>query len=44
MTGAELKALRKRLGISLAKAARQIEVNARTLARWEAGTQAIPPG
>lgn len=44
MTGAELKALRKELGLSLAKAARQVEVSPRTFARWESGVQNIPEG
>lgn len=44
LTGAELKALRKELGLSLAKASRQVEVSARTWARWEAGDQEIPAG
>jgi len=44
MGGAELKALRKKLGLSLAQAARQVEVSPRTWARWEAGDQAIPLG
>lgn len=44
MTGPELKALRKSLGLSLAQAARQVEVSARSWARWEAGTQKIPDG
>lgn len=35
MKGAELKKLRKRLGLSLAQASRQVEVSARTWARWE---------
>lgn len=43
MTGAELKTLRKRLGLSLAQAARQVEVNPRTWARWEA-SEKVPPG
>ena len=42
MTGAELKSLRKKLGLSLAKASQQIEVSARTWCRWESGAQAIP--
>lgn len=42
MTGAELKALRKKLGLSLAQAARQVEVSARTWARWE--VDGAPPG
>lgn len=44
MTGAELKKLRKALGLSLAQAARQVEVSPRSWARWEAGTQSIPEG
>jgi DNA-binding transcriptional regulator YiaG len=44
MTGAELKALRKQLGLSLAQASRQVEVSARSWARWEAGDQPIPEG
>jgi DNA-binding transcriptional regulator YiaG len=42
MEGAELKKLRKKLGLSLAQASRQIEVSSRTWCRWEAGDQAIP--
>jgi DNA-binding transcriptional regulator YiaG len=44
MEGSELKALRKSLGLSLAKAARQVEVSPRTFARWESGVQKIPEG
>jgi DNA-binding transcriptional regulator YiaG len=44
MSGSELKLLRKKLGLSLAQAARQVEVSARTWARWEAGNQRIPEG
>jgi len=44
MSGAELKALRKTLGLSLAQAARQVEVSARSFARWESGAQNIPEG
>jgi transcriptional regulator with XRE-family HTH domain len=44
MTGPELKALRKKLGLSLAQAARQVEVSPRTWARWESGDQGIPEG
>jgi DNA-binding transcriptional regulator YiaG len=44
MEGSELKALRKTLGLSLAKAARQAEVSSRTFARWESGVQKIPEG
>lgn len=35
MTGAELKKLRKSLGLSLTQASRQVEVSSRTWARWE---------
>ena len=44
MSGAELKTLRKELGLSLSQAARQVEVSTRTWARWEAGDQQIPAG
>jgi len=44
MTGEDLKALRKKLGLSLSQASRQVEVNSRTWARWEAGDQKIPAG
>lgn len=44
MEGKELKQLRKSLGLSLAKAARQVEVSPRTFARWESGVQHIPEG
>jgi len=44
MKGFELKALRKTLGLSLAQAARQVEVSPRTFARWESGVQNIPEG
>jgi DNA-binding transcriptional regulator YiaG len=44
MTGSELKKLRKKLDLSLAQAARQVEVSPRTWARWEAGDQEIPEG
>lgn len=44
MTGAELKAVRKKLGLSLSQASRQVEVSARTWCRWEAGDQSIPEG
>jgi transcriptional regulator with XRE-family HTH domain len=36
MTGAELKKLRKLLGLSLTQASRQVEISTRTWARWEA--------
>lgn len=44
MQAHELKQLRTELGVSIAKAARQVEVHPRTWARWEAGTLAIPDG
>ena len=44
MLGAELKKLRKSIGLSLAQASRQVEVSARTFARWESGVQNIPEG
>ena len=44
MTGTELKAWRNKLGLSLAQAARQVEVTPRTWARWEAGERKIPEG
>lgn len=44
MNGAELKALRKKLGLSLSQASRQVEVSVRTWARWESGVQNIPLG
>jgi DNA-binding transcriptional regulator YiaG len=44
MTARELKRLRKSLRLSLAQAARQVEVAPRTWARWEAGDRRIPEG
>lgn len=44
MTGAELKALRYTLYLSLAQAARQVVVTPRSWARWEAGEAPIPEG
>ena len=44
MTGAELKAARKALKLSIADVARQLECGASTLCRWEAGKQTIPLG
>ena len=44
MEGFELKQLRKKLGLSLSQASRQVEVSARTWARWESGDQEIPEG
>jgi len=35
MTGAELKKLRKSMGLSLSQASRQVQVSQRTWARWE---------
>lgn len=43
MTGAELKALRNKLGLSIPKAARQVDVSDRTWARWEA-SDSVPSG
>ena len=42
MTGQELKALRKKLGLSTTAAAAQVHVASRTWARWEAGDRHIP--
>ena len=44
MIGTELKAWRNKLGLSLAQAARQVEVTPRTWARWESGERRIPGG
>lgn len=44
MTATELKELRNKLGLSIAKAARQVEVTPRTWSRWESGSQKIPEG
>ena len=44
MTGAELKAKRKELKLSIAEVARQLECGASTLCRWESGKQTIPLG
>ena len=44
MTGRELKALRNKLGLSVTKASRQVEVSARSWQRWESGAQQIPDG
>lgn len=46
ITPAELKALRYKLGLSLAEAARQVEVTPRTWARWESDDdkRVIPKG
>jgi len=42
MTGKELKELRRRLGLTQKKLARQLGVIPLTVARWETGTRAIP--
>lgn len=39
-----LKEMRRSLGLSVARAARQVEVSTRTWARWEAGKQVMPDG
>lgn len=44
MTGAQLKALRYKLNLSLSQAARQVEVSVSTWCRWESGKQPIPEG
>lgn len=44
MDGAELKALRKEIGLSLSQASRQVEVSVSTWCRWESGKQKIPEG
>lgn len=44
MEGPTLKQLRKALGLSLAQAARQVEVSVSTWCRWESGSQRIPEG
>lgn len=42
MTKKELKAHRKRLGLSLSKAASQVHVSVRTWARYESGERKVP--
>lgn len=44
MTGAQLKALRYKLKLSLAQVCRQVEVSSSTWCRWESGKQKIPEG
>jgi DNA-binding transcriptional regulator YiaG len=44
MNGAELKAERKKLNLSLAQVSRQLEVSVSTLCRWESGKTDIPLG
>lgn len=43
MTGKQLRRLRKQIGLSVAKAAKQVEVSHRTWARWETKSQ-VPAG
>jgi transcriptional regulator with XRE-family HTH domain len=42
MTGPELKALRKKLGLSLAQASKQAEVSVSTWCRWESDETPMP--
>lgn len=42
MSRQDLRAHRKRLGLSVAKAAAQVHVSPRTWARWEAGERHVP--
>ena len=44
MDGKALKTLRYKLDLSLAEAAKQVEVTPRTWARWESGERSIPRG
>ena len=44
MTAAELKKLRKKLGLSLAQASGQVEVSVSTWCRWESGETPVPEG
>ena len=44
MKGTELHRLRNDLGLSIAEAARQVEVSERTWLRWERDTKPIPQG
>lgn len=44
MEGSKLKALRKKLGLSLSQAAARVHVTPRTWARYEAGDRKIPEG
>jgi len=43
MTGAELKRLRKKLGLTLAMASTQVDVSVSTWCRWEL-SDAVPAG
>jgi len=42
MTPHDLKQARKKLGLSLSKAAAQVDVSARTWCRWESGESKMP--
>ncbi len=42
ITPKQIRALRKRLGLSLSKVASQVHVSSRTWARYEAGERHIP--
>ena len=44
MTNTELKQLRKKLNLTLRKAARRCDVAERSYARWESGERAVPDG
>lgn len=44
MTGSALKKLRKKLKLSLADAAAQVEVSVSTWCRWESGETPVPDG
>jgi len=44
MTGAQLKKLRYKLGLSLRQASQQVHVGVSTWCRWESGKQDIPAG
>lgn len=44
MSPVELKELRKELGLSIADAARQVQIHPRSWARYEAGDRQIPKG
>ena len=42
MTPEEFRAARDRLGLSLSELARALNVNPRTVCRWQDGSQAVP--
>lgn len=44
MKGEELKKMRNDLGLTVAAAAKQVEVHPRTWSRWESGERGIPRG